>query len=91
MMNIEFPFGQAKVRVLSHRKVNQGLIHHIADIRIGGNVQRTYLGNEIIDLVSRSVGFCPLKTKIIGSRVVIERGVNFYELHWQTESGRSEK
>lgn len=87
---IKFPFGQATVAILSHRTRKQGLIHHMSDIRIQGEVQKTYLKNEVIDLVSRAVDFCPLQFPIRGSRVVIEKGFNHFELHWQTESGRKE-
>jgi hypothetical protein len=90
MLKITFPFGQVTIGVLSHRTQKQGLIHHIADIRTSGKVEKTYLKHEVIDLVSRALDFCPLSHPIRGSRVVIEKGHNFYELHWNTESGRGE-
>lgn len=84
---IEFPFGQTKVKVISHNIRKQGLYHHQAQIRTSSPIDKTYLKHEVIDLVSRAVDFCPLKYKIRGSRVVLEMGRNHYEIHWNTESG----
>lgn len=91
MLKIEIPFGQEKIAVLSHRSTKQGLIHHKADIRTTKGVQKTYLKHEIIDLVSQALEFDPLTFRIVGSRVVIEKGLNHYELHWNTTSGRGEQ
>jgi hypothetical protein len=89
MLDIVFPFGEAKVAILNHRMTKEGLVHHRADIRIKGRIQVTYIRNEIIDLVSRALEFDPLTFQIVGSRVAIEKGYNYYELHWNTTSGRS--
>lgn len=88
MIKIEFPFGQERIAVLSHRSIKQGLIHHIADIRTTSGVKKAYLKNEIIDLVSKALEFDPLTFRIVGARVVIEKGLNHYEIHWNTTSGK---
>jgi hypothetical protein len=88
MLDIEFPFGQEKVRILNHRTEKLGLIHHKADIRTSRGISKVFLKHEVIDLVSRALGHCPLEVGIYGSRVVLEKGNNHYELHWNTGSGR---
>lgn len=88
MIKIEIPFGQEKIVILNHRTTKQGLIHHKADIRTTNGVKKFYLKHEIIDLVSQALEFDPLTFEIVGSRIAIEKGLNFYELHWNTTSGR---
>ena len=88
MTKIELQFGQEKIVILNHRAVRQGLIHHKADIRVTSGLKKTYLKHEVIDLVSRALEFDPLTFKIVGSRVALEKGLNHYELHWNTTSGK---
>jgi hypothetical protein len=77
-----------KVARLNHRSTKQGLIHHVADIRTTVGLKKIYLKNEIIDIVSQALEFDPLIFRIVGSRVAIEKGLYYYELHWNTTSGR---
>lgn len=83
-------FGNSKVVILAHGTYKQGFINHRATIWImEGSIEDVYLKNEVLDLISKHVGYDPIKTGIYGSRTVIKKeGVkNQYGLYWSTGTG----
>lgn len=81
-----FDFGNAEIIIVEHEVRKQGFKHHKAVVRIKGTVEPMYMKNEVIDLISKYMGYDPLRVGIYGSRISIDKGNDYFELHWQTGS-----
>ena len=82
-------FGSAKVLIERHEIYKQGFLSHRATIRImDGSIDPIHMENELIDLVSKQMGFDPLVYGVYGSRVAIKKDQNnLFGLFWSTGTG----
>ena len=85
-------FGGSKVEILRHEIHNhESITSHRATIAIqNGLIERVYLANEVLDLVSRILGYDPLNHYILGLRVatVKDETAKVYGLHWSTTKAK---
>ena len=82
-------FGGSKVEILRHEiHKHESITSHRATISVeNGAIERVYLANEVLDLVSRNLGYDPLNHYILGLRTVTEKDSKEYGLHWSTVTG----
>ncbi len=79
-------FGSSKVAILKHQihNFNQITSHRATISVLNGQIERMYLANEVLDLVSKKMGFDPIKNHVLGSRVVTDKAAGEYGLYWAT-------
>lgn len=82
-------FGSSKVAILKHQiHISRDITSHRATISVAnGQIEKMYLANEVLDLVSKKMGFDPIEYYVLGLRVVTEKDCGEYGLYWATLKG----